>query len=41
MSITVQVAAASLDEVVEAVAGWQQDGAPVQVHPGALLERDL
>jgi ribosomal protein S18 acetylase RimI-like enzyme len=25
---------ALLDEVVEAVAGWQQDGVPVQVHPG-------
>jgi len=28
--------AASLDEVVEAVASWQQDGAPVQLHPGDL-----
>lgn len=27
---------AVLDEVVEAVASWQQEGAPVQVHPGDL-----
>lgn len=35
MSIALEsVTPALLDEVVEAVAGWQQDGAPVQVHPG-------
>ena len=37
----------SLDEIVEAVATWQQDGVPVQLHPGDLGwawrfgERDL
>ena len=37
MSITLQLATpASLDEVAEAVAGWQQDGGPVQLHPGDL-----
>lgn len=28
--------AASLDEVVQALTGWQHDGAPVQLHPGDL-----
>ncbi|OFE16277.1 acetyltransferase [Humibacillus sp. DSM 29435] len=28
--------AAMLEEVVDAVASWQQEGAPVQVHPGDL-----
>jgi GNAT superfamily N-acetyltransferase len=28
--------AASLDEVVEALASWQHDGAPLQLHPGDL-----
>ncbi|HEY0167879.1 MAG TPA: GNAT family N-acetyltransferase [Jatrophihabitans sp.] len=37
MSITVQTATqAFLDEVVDAVALWQQDGVPVQLHPGDL-----
>ena len=37
MSITLQRATpASLDEVTEAVATWQQDGGPVQLHPGDL-----
>jgi GNAT superfamily N-acetyltransferase len=37
MSITVRTATvASLGEVVEAVASWQEDGAPVQLHPGDL-----
>src|SRR6478672_12128378 len=35
MSITLQSGTpASLDEVVEAVASWQREGGPVQVHPG-------
>lgn len=35
VSITLQSGGpAQLDEIVEAVAGWQQDGLPVQVHPG-------
>lgn len=37
MSITLQPATvASLDELTEAVAPWQQDGGPVQLHPGDL-----
>ncbi len=37
MSITLQIATpASLDEVADAVAAWQQDGGPVQLHPGDL-----
>ncbi|RNI20714.1 GNAT family N-acetyltransferase [Flexivirga caeni] len=37
MAITVSPGSvATLDEVVEAVASWQQEGAPVQVHPGDL-----
>ena len=37
MSITLQPATpASLDEVADAVATWQQDGAPVQLHAGDL-----
>lgn len=37
MSITLQRATPdALDEVVEAVAAWQHDGAPVQLHPGDL-----
>ena len=37
MSITLQLATpASLDEVAEAVAVWQHDGGPVQLHPGDL-----
>ncbi|MEO9151801.1 MAG: GNAT family N-acetyltransferase [Lapillicoccus sp.] len=37
MSITLEQGTQdSLDEVVEAVAGWQQDGVPVQLHPGDL-----
>ena len=37
MSITLQLATpASLDEVTEAVAAWQQDGGQVQLHPGDL-----
>lgn len=37
MSITLQRAApASLDDVVESVATWQHEGAPVQLHPGDL-----
>jgi len=37
MSITLQPATpASLDEVAEAVATWQQDGGQVQLHPGDL-----
>ncbi len=35
MSITLQSGTpALLDEVVEAVASWQHEGVPVQVHPG-------
>ncbi len=37
MAITVEPATpASLAEVVEAVATWQHDGGPVQIHPGDL-----
>jgi GNAT superfamily N-acetyltransferase len=37
MSITLQVATpASLNEVTEAVASWQHEGSPVQLHPGDL-----
>ena len=37
MSITLQPGTPdSLDEVVEAVAVWQRDGGPVQLHPGDL-----
>lgn len=37
MSITLQLATPdSLDEIVEAVAVWQHDGGPVQLHPGDL-----
>lgn len=37
MSITLSTATiASLDEVAEAVASWQQDGGSVQLHPGDL-----
>jgi hypothetical protein len=37
MSITLQPATvAALDEVAEAVSSWQQDGGPVQLHPGDL-----
>ena len=37
VSITLQTATvASLDEVAEAVASWQQAGGPVQLHPGDL-----
>lgn len=37
MSITLRTATvASLDEVAEAVASSQQDGGPVQLHPGDL-----
>jgi len=37
MSITLQLATPdSLDEILEAVAVWQQDGGPVQLHPGDL-----
>ncbi|HET7659356.1 MAG TPA: GNAT family N-acetyltransferase [Oryzihumus sp.] len=37
MSITLQPATPdSLDEVAEAVATWQHDGGPVQLHPGDL-----
>ena len=37
MSMTLQPGTlASLDEVVEAVEAWQQDGWPVQLHPGDL-----
>jgi hypothetical protein len=37
MSITLESATpASLDDVVRAVALWQQEGAPVQLHPGDL-----
>jgi len=37
MSITLRTATvASLDEVAEAVGSWQQDGGPVQLHPGDL-----
>ena len=37
MSITLETATVgSLDEVVEAVASWQQDGGSVQLHPGDL-----
>ncbi len=37
MPITLETATvASLDAVAEAVASWQQDGGPVQLHPGDL-----
>jgi ribosomal protein S18 acetylase RimI-like enzyme len=37
MAITLETATPeSLTEVVEAVAGWQQHGGPVQLHPGDL-----
>lgn len=37
MSITLETPTpSSLDEVAEAVAAWQHDGAPVQLHPGDL-----
>src|SRR6478752_2621138 len=37
MSITMQLATpGSLDEITGAVAGWQHDGGPVQLHPGDL-----
>jgi GNAT superfamily N-acetyltransferase len=37
MSITLETATvASLDEVAEVVASWQQDGGSVQLHPGDL-----
>ncbi|WP_310964823.1 GNAT family N-acetyltransferase [Nocardioides terrisoli] len=37
MAITLEVAEPNaLDEIVEAVACWQHDGAPVQIHPGDL-----
>ena len=37
MPTTLQTATAdSLDEVVEALACWQEEGAPVQLHPGDL-----
>ncbi|WP_426245509.1 GNAT family N-acetyltransferase [Nocardioides sp. LHG3406-4] len=37
MAITLQTATvAVLDEVVEAVASWQREGGPVQLHPGDL-----
>ena len=37
MSITMQLATPdSLGEIVEAVAGWQHTGGPVQLHPGDL-----
>lgn len=37
MSLTLQTATVtSLEEVVEAVASWQQEGASVQLHPGDL-----
>lgn len=37
MSITLQLATPdSLDEIQEAVAFWQHDGGPVQLHPGDL-----
>ena len=37
MPITLQHATpAALDEVARAVADWQQDGIPVQLHPGDL-----
>ena len=37
MSITLQSGTpAALDEIVEAVALWQEEGAPVQLHPGDL-----
>ena len=37
MPITLHTATvASLDEVVEAVASWQHEGGPVQLHPGDL-----
>src|SRR3954447_3031581 len=37
MSITLERATpASLSEVTEAVADWQRDGEPVQLHPGDL-----
>lgn len=37
MSITLQLSTPdSLDEIVEAVAVWQHDGGPVQLHPGDL-----
>jgi ribosomal protein S18 acetylase RimI-like enzyme len=37
MSITLESATpASLDDIVDAVASWQEEGAPVQLHPGDL-----
>jgi ribosomal protein S18 acetylase RimI-like enzyme len=37
MSVTLSTATvASLDDVAEAVASWQQEGGPVQLHPGDL-----
>ena len=37
MSIKLQTATvASLDVVAEPLASWQQDGGPVQLHPGDL-----
>src|SRR4051794_28723328 len=37
MAITRHVATpSSLDELVEAVATWQHEGGPVQIHPGDL-----
>jgi hypothetical protein len=37
MAITLEPATpASLDEIAEAVAVWQQDGGSVQLHPGDL-----
>ncbi len=37
MTITVQPGTtAMLEEVTDAVASWQQDGRPIQVHPGDL-----
>ena len=37
MPVTLEPATvASLTEVADAVASWQQDGGPVQLHPGDL-----
>ena len=37
MTITVQPATtAMLEDVIDAVASWQQDGTPIQLHPGDL-----
>jgi hypothetical protein len=37
MTITLQLATPDvLDDVVEAVADWQREGRPVQLHPGDL-----